>query len=51
MSKSTITANERELLNIVRESENPTKTIMFMIDVIIDFLNQNNNTTLSDKAV
>ena len=46
-----MTANERELINIVRESENPTETLIFITELITNFLNQVNNATLTDKAV
>ena len=33
-----MTTNERELIQLVRDSENPEKTMMYMIDIMTRFL-------------
>lgn len=35
-----MTNNELELLNIIRESDNPEQAIMIAIDVILSYLEQ-----------
>lgn len=38
----TLTENEKELLNIVRNSENPADTLVKITEILIQFLQENN---------
>ena len=45
-----MTNNERELLNIIREDENPARAVAITIDIILSFLEQHESSQLQEPV-
>lgn len=45
-----MTENEKELLHIIRQTDNPEKSIKIAVDLIIDFLKQRGSSQVPSSA-
>lgn len=46
-----MTANEQELINIIRENDNPAQAISKAVDIILSFLKQHGSSQVQAAAV